>query len=56
MQPDEFLEADEPFERTIVQEAAGRVARARRRILEDAGGTLPKYPLRGTDLVKAPFI
>jgi arylsulfatase A-like enzyme len=50
------LEASEPFSRTIAREAADRVALARRRILEDAGGALPKYPLRGTDLVKAPFI
>ena len=50
------LEASDPFSRTIARDAGGRVALARKRILEDAGGALPKYPLRGTDLVKAPFI
>jgi arylsulfatase A-like enzyme len=50
------LEASEPFGRTIAREAGERTARARKRILEDAGGALPIYPLRGTDLVKAPFI
>jgi arylsulfatase A-like enzyme len=50
------LEASEPFSRTIAKEAADRVALARKRILEDAGGALPKYPIRGADLVKAPFI
>lgn len=50
------LEASEPFGRTIARAAAERVALARKRILEDAGGALPRYPLRGMDLVKAPFI
>ncbi|MEZ5365733.1 MAG: sulfatase [Bryobacterales bacterium] len=50
------MEASEPFSKTIARQAAERVALARKRILEDAGGTLPKYPMRGTDTVKAPFI
>ena len=50
------LEASDPFARTIADRAPERVRHARRRILEDAGGNLPKYPLKNTDKVKAPFI
>jgi len=50
------LEATKPFSRTIAKEAAERVLLAQKRIVEDAGGELPKYPLKGTDLVAAPFI
>lgn len=50
------LEASEPFRENIARRAAERVQTARQRILEDAGGRLPAYPLRPTDLVKAPFI
>jgi len=37
-------------------DAPERVRLAQRRILEDAGGNLPQYPLKATDKVKAPFI
>ncbi len=50
------LEADEPFQRTIAEKAPDRIKLARSRILEDAGGSLPVYPLKGTDRVRAPFI
>jgi arylsulfatase A-like enzyme len=50
------LEADQPFGRTIAGKAPERVRQARDRILADAGGRLPAYPLRDTDKVKAPFI
>jgi arylsulfatase A-like enzyme len=46
------LEADKPFERTIAGKAPERVKLAWQRILEDAGGKLPIYPLRDTDKVK----
>jgi arylsulfatase A-like enzyme len=48
------LEADKAFARTIARSAPERVKLARQRILEDAGGRLPEYPLRATDKVKAP--
>jgi arylsulfatase A-like enzyme len=50
------LEATEPFARTIAAQAPERIRLARRRLLEDAGGKLPAYPLKDTDKVKAPFI
>lgn len=50
------LEASDPFRANIAKKAADRVALAQRRIVEDAGGALPDYPLAGTDRVKAPFI
>ena len=50
------LESSEPFSETIARRAADRVRLAQSRILEDAGGELPKYPLKNTDKVKAPFI
>jgi arylsulfatase A-like enzyme len=50
------LEASDPFRENIAAKAAERVALAQRRILEDAGGALPDYPLAATDRVKAPFI
>jgi arylsulfatase A-like enzyme len=50
------LEADKPFEQTIAKKAPERGKRAWQRILEDAGGKLPIYPLRDGDKVKAPFI
>ncbi|MBI1898615.1 MAG: sulfatase [Acidobacteria bacterium] len=50
------LEATEPFAKTIAKAAPERVALARKRILQDAGGDLPVYPLKPTDQTKAPFI
>ena len=50
------LEADKPFEQTIAKKAPERIKRAWERILEDAGGKLPIYPLKDADKVKAPFI
>lgn len=50
------LETTKPFDATIAAKAAERVKLAQRRILEDAGGQLPSYPLTGGDKVKAPFI
>ncbi|MCS7025612.1 MAG: sulfatase [Bryobacteraceae bacterium] len=50
------LEASHPFRENIAPKAADRVALAQRRILEDAGGALPAYPLTASDRVKAPFI
>lgn len=50
------LEADKPFAKTIAMKAPERLKLAQKRILADAGGKLPEYPLRGTDKVKAPFI
>lgn len=50
------MEADDPFGKTIAKQAPERIARAWKGILADAGGKLPQYPLKGTDLVKAPFI
>jgi arylsulfatase A-like enzyme len=50
------LEATDPFGETIARKAPERVRLARQRILEDAGGKLPAYPLRDTDKVKAPSI
>jgi arylsulfatase A-like enzyme len=50
------LEADKPFAETIAKKAPERVKLAWKRILEDADGKLPEYPLRDTDKVKAPFI
>jgi arylsulfatase A-like enzyme len=50
------LEATEPFAATIAARAPERIKLAQRRLLEDAGGKLPVYPLKDTDKVKAPFI
>jgi len=50
------LEADDPLSETIAKKAPQRIKRARDRILADAGGKLPAYPLKGTDKVRAPFI
>ncbi len=50
------LESSEPFGETIANRSVERVRLAQRRILGDAGGELPKYPLKSTDRVKAPFI
>ena len=50
------LESSNPFGATIAGKAPERVKLAQQRIREDAGGELPKYPLKGTDKVKAPFI
>lgn len=50
------LEASDPFQATIAAKAPERIALARRRILEDARGELPVYPLTGMDKIKAPFI
>lgn len=50
------MEASDPFQRIIAKQAPERVKLAQRRILGDAGGKLPKYELKGTDKVKAPFI
>ncbi len=50
------LESSDPFGETIAHRAPERVKHAQRRILEDAGGELPEYPLKNTDKVKAPFI
>jgi arylsulfatase A-like enzyme len=50
------MEASDPFQRIIAKQAPERVKLAQRRILEDAGGELPKYELKGTDKVKAPFV
>jgi len=50
------LEAGDPFQKTVAKQAPERVKQAQQRILEDAGGDLPKYPLKSTDKVKAPFI
>jgi len=50
------LEASDPFSASIAAKAPERVALARKRIVEDAGGDLPDYPLKPTDQVKAPFI
>lgn len=50
------LEADDPFGKTIAKEAPERIKLAQKRLLEDAGGALPAYPLKGTDKVRAPFI
>ena len=45
------LEASEPFRKNIAPQAADRVAKAKRRILEDAGGALPVYDLTGMDKI-----
>jgi arylsulfatase A-like enzyme len=50
------LEADKPFEQTVAKKAPERIKLAWNRILEDAGGKLPIYPLRDTDKVKGPMI
>jgi arylsulfatase A-like enzyme len=50
------LEADKPFEQTVAKKAPERIKRAWERILDDAGGKLPIYPLTDADKVKAPFI
>jgi arylsulfatase A-like enzyme len=50
------LEAGQPFAETIAKKASERVKLAWKRLLEDAGGKLPEYPLKETDKVKAPFI
>ena len=50
------MESSDPFGETIARSAPDRVRQAQRRILQDAGGELPKYPLKNTDRVKAPFI
>jgi arylsulfatase A-like enzyme len=50
------LEATDPFGKSIAKQAPERLKLAQQRILEDAGGKLPVYPLRETDRVKAPFI
>lgn len=50
------LEADKPFEQTIAKKAPERIKKAWDRILADAGGKLPIYPLKPGDQVKAPFI
>ncbi len=50
------LEADKPFEQTIAKKSPERIKRAWDRILADAGGKLPIYPLKDSDKVKAPFI
>jgi hypothetical protein len=47
------LEASNPFGRNIAASAGERIALAQRRILEDAGGALPIYDLKGTDTVLA---
>jgi arylsulfatase A-like enzyme len=50
------LEADKPFEQTVAKKAPERIKRTWERILDDAGGKLPIYPLTDADKVKAPFI
>jgi hypothetical protein len=50
------LEVDKPFEQTIGKKTRERMERAWQRILDDAGGKLPVYPLRDGHKVKAPFI
>ncbi len=50
------LESSDPFAATVAERAPERVKLAQSRILEDAGGELPKYRLKNTDRVKAPFI
>jgi arylsulfatase A-like enzyme len=50
------LEASEPFQKSIMSKAPERAALARKRILEDAGGDLPVYEMKPTDLVMAPFL
>jgi hypothetical protein len=50
------LESDKPFEVTIAKKAPERIKKAWDRILADAGGKLPIYPLKPGDKVKAPFI
>ena len=50
------LESSDPFSETIARRASDRVNLAQRRIMADGGGELPKYPLKNTDKVKAPFI
>jgi hypothetical protein len=50
------MESDQPFKESIVAKAPDRSALARKRILEDAGGSLPVYEMRPTDLVIAPFL
>ncbi len=50
------LEASDPFGQTVADQAPERIRLAQARIVEDAGGELPKYALKNTDKVKAPFI
>ena len=50
------IESSNPFGATIAGKAPERVKLAQQLIREDAGGELSKYPLKGTDKVKAPFI
>ena len=50
------LEADKPFAQTIAKKAPARVKLAWDRILADAGGKLPIYPLTANDKVKGPMI
>jgi arylsulfatase A-like enzyme len=50
------LEATDPFRQSVAEKTSDRTALAQKRILEDAGGSLPEYPLAPTDRVKAPFI
>ena len=52
----DLVESIDPFGATIAEKAPERVKLAQQRIREDAGGKLPKYPLKGTDKVKAPLI
>ena len=50
------LEGSEPFAESVAARAGGRMPLAQRRILEDAGDSLPAYRFKKTDMVKAPFI
>lgn len=50
------MQSSNPFRENIAAKAPDQLAIARKRILEDAGGALPVYPLGGSDKVKAPFI
>ena len=50
------LEGSEPFAESVAARAGDRMRLAQRRILEDAGGSLPAYQFNRTDMVKAPFI
>jgi arylsulfatase A-like enzyme len=50
------LESSEPFEKNIASQSGDRIALARQRIQEDAGGALPIYDYVAMDRVKAPFI
>ncbi|MBI3210911.1 MAG: sulfatase [Candidatus Solibacter usitatus] len=46
------LESSNPFAKNVASQAGERVALAKKRILEDAGGALPVYPLIAADRVK----